>query len=165
MFLIDANVLITAKNRHYGMDFVPGFRRWLADEHDELGLRSIDAVRHELFAQDDELAAWTKELPSSFWLEETEKDVAALRAVAQWTMSEERAYRSSAQAEFLDNADYRLVAMAHAGAHVIVTHEVPAPDSKSKIKIPDAAAAFGVVCREPFGVLRESGLLLGHRVG
>lgn len=147
------------------MDFVPGFWLWLAEEHATVGVRSIDTVRRELLAQDDELADWTKQLPPSFWLEETQQDVAALRDVAQWTMSEERGYRSSARAEFLNSADYRLVAMASAGGHEIVTHEMPAPDSKVKIKIPDAAAAFRVVCREPFGLLRESGLRLAHRVG
>lgn len=91
MFLIDSNVLITAKNQYYGMDFAPGFWQWLAEEHGHLGLRSINAVRIELLAQDDELAAWAKELPSTFWLEETEQDVVALRAVAQWTMADERA--------------------------------------------------------------------------
>lgn len=33
MYIIDSDVLIDAKNRHYGFDFVPAFWEWIARQH------------------------------------------------------------------------------------------------------------------------------------
>lgn len=33
MYLLDANIFIQAKNRHYAFDVVPGFWRWLERAH------------------------------------------------------------------------------------------------------------------------------------
>lgn len=164
VLLLDTNVLVTAKNAYYGMDFVPGFWSWLTDEFWLNDIRSIGAVRHELLAQDDELVRWARALPSDFWLQESDDDVATLRAVAAWTMHDDRHYAAGARAEFLGNADRRIVAMAAAGEHVIATHERSQPERRVKVKIPDAAAAFGVECREPFQALHGAGLHLVQRV-
>lgn len=57
-------------------------------------------------------------------------------------------YTPSALDEFLhaDEADAWLVAYALADVdhRIIVTHEISQPESKKKIKIPDACAPFGV---------------------
>lgn len=160
MFLLDTNVFITAKNKYYGPDFAPGFWEWIADEYQGRGISTISAVRAELLAQDDELSDWARTMPEGFWLEEDERDGNSLRAVSRWAMSENQRFFPYARAEFLAKADYRLVAMALSRDHVVVTHEVPAPDSKKSIKIPDACRHFGVECRDPFEVFRELGLLL-----
>ncbi len=68
MFLLDANVFITAKNTYYGTDFAPGFWEWLAAEYRVVGIRSVTAVRDELLAQEDELSDWARRLPDDFWL-------------------------------------------------------------------------------------------------
>ena len=160
MFLLDANVFITAKNNYYGTDFAPGFWEWIAEEYAVNDLRSITAVRDELFAQEDALTAWARRMPEDFWLEEFDSDVPSLRAVAAWTMTGDSRFKQQARTDFLATADYRLVAQAHAGGHVVVTHEVPQPEGKKKIKIPDVCAAFNVKQREPFGLFRELGLAL-----
>ncbi|MCC6270439.1 MAG: DUF4411 family protein [Microbacteriaceae bacterium] len=160
MYLLDANVFITAKNNYYGVDFVPGFWEWIAEEYLVNDLRSIAAVRDELLAQEDALTAWAREMPQDFWLEELETDVSSLRAIASWTMTGDPRFMQQARTDFLATADYRLVAQAHAGGHVVVTHEAPQPGGKKRIKIPDVCAEFDVEQREPFELFRELGLHL-----
>ncbi|MHB9004007.1 MAG: DUF4411 family protein [Coriobacteriia bacterium] len=160
MFLLDANVFITAKNTYYGTDFAPGFWNWIAEEHDVIGLGSVVAVREELLAQEDALSDWTRSLPDGFWLEEAGADVVALRDIATWAMSGDPRFRHEARIEFLASADFRLLGQALAGKHAVVTHEVAQPEGKKKIKIPDVCAAFGVEQREPFELFRHLGLHL-----
>lgn len=62
MYLLDANVFITAKNLHYGFDFAPGFWDWLDQEHSNERVRSTEQVRHELLAGSDKLGDWAKHL-------------------------------------------------------------------------------------------------------
>jgi predicted nucleic acid-binding protein len=44
MYLVDANVLIEAKNRYYAFDIAPGFWKWLDHAHANSLACSIDAV-------------------------------------------------------------------------------------------------------------------------
>ncbi len=60
MYLVDANVLIEAKNRYYAFDIAPGFWAWLDRAHDQSLACSIDAVRDELLDGNDELADWAR---------------------------------------------------------------------------------------------------------
>jgi len=48
MFLVDANVLIEAKNRYYGFDIAPGFWDWLDMANGRSIVCSIEPVRMEL---------------------------------------------------------------------------------------------------------------------
>lgn len=160
MYLLDTNVFIRAKNEYYGLDFAPGFWHWIAEDYQANGLRSISAVRDELVAKKDDLSTWVSRLPTDFWLEETDDDVISLRTVAQWAMTNTGRYSQQARTDFLAKADYRLVAAAVTGKHAVITHETSAADAVRIVKIPDACAAFGVVCREPFQLFRELGLQL-----
>ncbi|MFM9877728.1 MAG: DUF4411 family protein [Rhodoglobus sp.] len=162
MFLLDTNVFIAAKNSYYGTDFAPGFWEWLAQEFRLTDLRSVAAVREEIFAQEDALTLWARQMPSDFWLDEVDTDVPSLRAVATWAMTGDRRFYQQARTDFLATADYRLVAQAHAGEHVVVTHEAPQPEGKKRIKIPDVCAAFNLKQREPFGLFRDLGLMLAR---
>lgn len=162
MHLVDTNVLITAKNSYYGMDFAPGYWQWLAEEYLRVDIRSIPAVRSELMAQEDDLADWASQLPSDFWLEENDADIVALQEIATWTMTGDPRFRHAARTEFLDTADYRLVAKARAGGHVIVTHEVPQPEGRKRIKIPDVCAVYNIPSREPFELFNQLGLSLAR---
>jgi hypothetical protein len=55
-YLLDTNVFIEAKNRHYGFDFCPGFWDWIDQAHQDGTVFSIDKVASELGAVDDDLA-------------------------------------------------------------------------------------------------------------
>lgn len=43
-YLLDANVFIEAKNRHYGLDFCPAFWDWLVERNQEGVVFSVEKV-------------------------------------------------------------------------------------------------------------------------
>lgn len=67
-YLLDADVLIRAKNDHYAMDFCPGFWEWLIAANKAGSVLSIRAVRDELIQsvvddedeEEDDLSKWVK---------------------------------------------------------------------------------------------------------
>ncbi|MFT2712067.1 DUF4411 family protein [Clavibacter sp. Sh2126] len=151
-YLLDANIFIQSHRAHYGLDFVPAFWDWLDQEFLCSRLMSITAVRDELMAGEDDLAAWAAERPRLF--EDMDlNSLVSLRAVAAWTM--EADYTDPARRTFLDVADCSLVAFAHAHDLTVVTMERSEPARRSKIKIPDACRAMQVECITPFTMLRS----------
>ncbi len=76
----------------------------------------------------------------------------SLAVVSQWASGGR--YEPSAVSTFLQIADYYLVAQAHAGEHIVVTHEVPSASIR-KIKIPDACIGLNLQCVTPFEMLRR----------
>ena len=68
---------------------------------------------------------------------------------------------ASARAAYVAQAP----ASAPAPAHVAMTREVPQPDGKKRIKIPDVCATPAIGQREPFGLFREIGLQLERPAG
>lgn len=153
-YLLDTNVFITAKDKHYGMDFCPAFWDWLTESNSAGLLFSIEKVRKEILNQDDELSEWCKRLPSTFFIAPDKKAVQELGTVSNWVISQN--YTAEAQAEFFSSADYYLIAQALAADYVVVTHEVPA-NTPNKVKIPTACQELGVDCKEPFAVIRSGG--------
>lgn len=153
-YLLDADVLIRAKNDHYGFDICPAFWEWIEKQHAAGNVRSVEKVGDELLAGADELATWAKERGAGFFVPPSSDDVEALRLVSAWPRPPR--YDPIARSTFLDRADYYLVAQALAGKHVVVTHEVPSTSPK-KIKIPDACIGVGLKYMTPFKMLqRES---------
>ncbi len=68
-YLIDTNVFIEAQRLHYGLDFCPAFWIWLEQKYRAGIVASIAAVRDELLAKDDKLAAWVWERDVGFFSE------------------------------------------------------------------------------------------------
>ncbi len=160
-YLLDAGVLIEAKRRFYGLDFVPGYWDWLLAQARAGAVLSIERVADEIDAQQDDLSAWAATLPSGFFLRPDATFSPAFQRVSQWATSPTNAFHQAAQAEFLDVADSYLVAQALAGGHTVVTLEKPATTpSKRKIKVPDACIAVGVKCMTPYAVMRLMGVRL-----
>ena len=69
-YLLDANVFISAKNLHYGLDFCPAFWEWLTHGGNTGTVFSIDKVADEIEAGGDDLSAWPMIAPALFvwWL-------------------------------------------------------------------------------------------------
>ena len=150
-YLLDANVFISAKNLHYGFDFCPAFWDWLIENHEAGTVYSVEKVGDEVLSVGDELSEWAKERGPAFLRRPTERDFPSLGAVSLWATG--HGYEPSAISTFLQQADYYLVAQAHAGGHTVVAHEVPAA-TRRKIKIPDACIGANVRCMSPFEMLR-----------
>lgn len=80
-YLLDSNVFIQAKNLHYGLDFCPAFWHWLDETHAVGTVCSIDSVRTELIAGNDDLSAWVQQRPSSFFIPPSAATVPSLQVV------------------------------------------------------------------------------------
>lgn len=59
-YLLDANVFMSAKNLHYGLDFCPAFWHWLVHKGHTGSVFSIDKVADEIEAGQDELSNWAR---------------------------------------------------------------------------------------------------------
>ncbi|WP_287903751.1 DUF4411 family protein [Arthrobacter sp.] len=155
MYLLDANILIEAKNRYYAFDIAPGFWTWLERAHAGRLACSIDAVRDELVVGNDELAVWAKNHPS-FFRTIDQGTIRHFAPLTRWAAS--RDFTPAALAAFAgDAADYLLVAYAKEHEHVVVTHERPNAHSKARVLIPDACLGLGVEFSDPFKMLRATG--------
>ena len=151
-YLLDANVFIEAKRRHYGMDFCPAFWDWLAAQNATGRVFSIEKVGDELAAGGDGLASWAAARGEAFFLRPDEAMLGSLATVGEWVSSQQ--YRPAAVNSFLQDADYYLVAYAHAHGHVVVTHEV-ASDGVRQVKIPNVGIGMKTKCMTPFEMLRR----------
>ena len=153
-YLLDSNVLITAKNLYYGMDFCPGFWDWLKKAYEKEKVNSVAKVRDEIFAGDDELFDWVKSLPKAFFLQPQQSDVDALQKISSWVTTGK--YDQAAVAQFLQLADYYICAQALTGEHTVVALEVPS-ESRKRVKIPDVCLAMNIPYINTFDLLRREG--------
>lgn len=160
MFLLDADVMMTASRSYYGFDIAPGFWHWLQDVRLTGQVASIQPVKDEITRGGDQLVAWARQLRPDFWLADDAASVASFATLSEWTDDAARPYTNAARSTFLASADIRLIAMAHAHRHTVVTIEASAPDSRRAVKIPDACRAFNVPVSQPFDTFRSLGLRL-----
>lgn len=159
-YLLDSNVLMTAARSYYSFDIAPGFWDWLEAQHHAGNLSSTQGVKDEIAAGSDVLSVWASHLPTAFWRKVRQNTIISASALAVWVSDPARPYTRAARDEFLAVADSMLVAEGHASGMTIVSHEVPDPNSKKRVKIPDACAAFGVPYANPYEVFRRLGLRL-----
>jgi predicted nucleic acid-binding protein len=141
MYLLDSNVFIEAKNRYYAFDLAPGFWEWLETDAAAGVIGSIEEVGDELLAGGDDLAAWAQQHPGLFASADL-LTVAKLSELAEWANGGQ--FTQAAVDEFLDVADYYLVAHAAAHGHTVVTHEVYQANARRRVLIPNACQALGV---------------------
>ena len=152
MHLLDANVFIQAKNRHYGFDFCPAFWDWLDDANRRGIVYSIEKVAYELIAGNDELAEWAEQRMQQFFLSPDSRVLPAFARVSNWVNSQN--YEQAAIHTFLNSADFYLVAQALAYQFIIVTHEVKS-NSHRIVKIPNVCIGLGIKYITPFEMLRQ----------
>ena len=155
MYLLDANVFIEAHRRYYGIDFAPGYWEWLERGYTTGILASVEKIFDELKSgtEQDELLSWAQ-LHKAMFLPIDQSVQESFRELTGWVVDPARGYKQAAKNKFLKSGDYQLIAFAHAHNHVVVTHEQPAPDSQSNVKIPDACKALGVKHTNTFSMLR-----------
>jgi hypothetical protein len=158
-FIVDTNFFIQAYRQHYPFDVVPSF--WLkVKELAERGIiMSIDKVKDELYGNNDALTSWCKDnLPADFF-KDTTVIISQYSQISNWANSRNDHFTPQALSEFLhaDEADAWLVSYALANGNKIITHEVSDPNSKKRIKIPDACSPFNINCLNTIDMFRELG--------
>ena len=150
-YLLDANVFMSAKNLHYGLDFCPAFWDWLAHRGNAGTVFSIDKVADEIEAGQDELSDWARSHVHALFRRTPPALAPQFTQVSTWATGQQ--YTPAAINTFLQAADFYLLAHALAGNHVIVTHEHPS-NSPNRIKIPDACVGLSVRFMTPYQMLR-----------
>lgn len=159
MYLIDANVLMTAADYHYPNDVAPGFWEQILEMLNAGQACIPKSVHGELVAYKQKwLTGWVEtNIAKSFILNEDQAQLQNLAQVTEWvTHGRQPEVRPHERQKFLTGADPRIIAAAMATQSVIVTYEKPvnAPDAL-KLKIPDVAAQFEVACIGPVEMLRS----------
>src|SRR5689334_18386189 len=122
-YLIDSDVFIEAKNRHYGFEFCPAFWEWLEANNARGLVFSVEKIGAELKAGHDQLADWAVARGTAFFLPADAGFNSAMATVASWAAGS--GYHQVAIDQFLSTGDSHLVAHALAHGHIVVTHEQP----------------------------------------
>lgn len=156
-YLLDANVLITAKNVYYAFDLVPAFWNWLEEQIASGAVDTAARIRQELMRgrDDDPLRQWVVSQPA-LGRDPTPATVQSMRELSAWADAEPR-FKPGAKAAFFDSGDYYLIAEAMAHGDTLVTLETPQPTGTSSVKIPDACAHFDIEALTTFEMLRREG--------
>lgn len=156
-YILDANVFIEAKRRYYAFNLCPGFWDSLLHHNSMGNLESIDYVKKELLEGKDDLATWSKKIPSLFASTDNKFVLTDYGAIIQWTQSQEH-FRDAAKSEFASGVDAWVVAYAKANNATVVTQEVSAPKSRKDIKIPDVCNHFDIKYTNTFDMLQKLGI-------
>jgi hypothetical protein len=144
-YWMDSDVFIQSKNGPYGLDFAPGFWRWLewciTDGH----VRSPMLVYKELTAYKDDLADWARERETEglLFVESTKSVQDIYRAIADHVKAK---YIPAQHVPFLAGADGWVIAHAQESSGVVVAHEATVDVKSQKVKIPNVCAHFKVPC-------------------
>jgi hypothetical protein len=156
VYLVDANVLIEAKNRYYSFSICPGFWDGLVWHAGSGSVCSVDVVKTEIAGGNDDLAEWVKgTAPGDTFRSTNDADaVVWYGRVMNWVLGEVR-FTAAAKDEFANSADPWLAAYAGAHGMTLVTQETPAPLSRNNVKIPDVCRHFGVPWQNTFGMLDD----------
>jgi len=153
-YLLDSNVLIEGRKGYYDFAICPGFWEWIETRHAAGAVLSVEKVRDEIGEGHDALVTWAARQPASFFAPVDAATQAAFGAVTHWAIHQH--YQARAVGEFLQKADFFLVAHALAHSLTLVTHEREAA-TPSRIKIPNACRGPGISFTNPFQMLRNEG--------
>lgn len=159
MYLIDANVLMTAADFHYPEDVSPGFWREILTLLDNGTAQVPESVYSELIAyQGKWVTGWVKSnIDPAHILGMDANQLHVLVEITKWVTSDRKPdYKRSDISRFLSGADPKIIAAAVAnGNSTIVTYEKGLGSNGGlKVKIPDVASRFNVGCVSPIQMLR-----------
>ena len=148
-YFFDSDVLIRAKNDTYRPEFCAAFWDWIIAGHAAGVFYSLDKVKKEIFdgEKTDPLLSWAQNPALSEFFLNSKPATPQWTKLSAWATDPSRSYFEAAKAKFLniESADAWLIAYAmYDDNYIIITNEVPAPDSKRDIKLPDAASAMGI---------------------
>lgn len=154
-YLLDTNILISAKNLYYHPEFHPGYWNFLKLDITSGNFLLIDHVFEEISEGNDYLTQWVKPLKDLVFSTARKDILINSFQVAEYIRETKRYVKKIDP--FLEGADTWLVATAMIGKDfVIVTDEDPdLDDSSHSPKIPSVSRHFKCRSIGPFEFLRE----------
>lgn len=154
LYLLDANVLITANNQYYPLARIPEFWEWLVHIASDGQLKVPLEVIEEIKAGNDDLAEWLSDdgrLDALILGEEA--DVALVqRVIAKGYASD----LTDTETPRLGNDPFLIAyALSDIANRCVVTTEVSKPSKqRANRHLPDVCRDFGVVCMNTFELVR-----------
>lgn len=153
LYLLDADVLIKAKDTYYAFDRVPEFWEWLIHMARQDNTKIPFEIYKDITNGNDILAAWVRE--------KTNKEALVLdEEINRETVSYvlERGYAPDLDDVELEKigSDPFLIGYAHAANdRCVVTMETSRPRAqRANRKIPDVCKTFGITCIDTFAFLK-----------
>lgn len=160
-YIIDANFFINAHRVSYPLDVVRSFWDTIKTLAKQGDIVSIKKVQNEINHGKDDLTDWCNQhLPSGFF-RDASTAVAEYAKISRWLSVYKRGqYKTTAVSNFLatDSADPWLVSYAMVTRYTLVTHEISAPLSQKKVKIPDVCTQFQVKHCNTMQMFRDLGV-------
>ncbi|HRW50770.1 MAG TPA: DUF4411 family protein [Caldilinea sp.] len=158
LYLLDANVLITANNTYYAIDQVPEFWEWLAHQGAGGSIKMPLEVIEEVKAgsKEDRLVEWIQNDGNhDALLLKEDVDPILVQNVVNNGYANDLTDDEIAQL----GRDPFLVAHAMAGdERCVVTTEVSKPSKiRQNRKVPDVCTSLGIECRNTFELTRVLG--------
>lgn len=168
LYLLDANVLITAHHQYYPIDSVPEFWAWLAFQgehgHVKMPVETYEEVTDGSTDEErDLLFGWVnrEDIKAALLLQE-EVDRARVAQVVEQAYAPDL---SDQEIEQLGRDPFLVAyALAEPGNRCVVTTEVSSPrKQRQNRKLPDVCSAMGIACSNTFGMLRTLGFSTAWR--
>jgi hypothetical protein len=157
IYWIDAGVLITAKNGHYGFNLVPKFWSWIHKQI-ESGIVCMPKIAYkEIIDGNDELARWCKDrkgLGGGNFCVKASRDVQGrYTEISNYAYENYKLHQVS---EFLRGADGWVIAHA-LDSHGFVVTEENLKHNQSRIKIPTIVKALNGTWKTTVDMCKELG--------
>lgn len=163
-YILDSNILITAKNLYYAYDIVPSFWNILLTEFHKGTVKIIDAVESEILQGNDNLSKWLSDnvcgksaangeayvLPSK----NSQAIVNCYQTIANNVVLNQK-FKEDHKQSFLSGADPWLIATAKTNEHTIVTFEEMPSSNTTKVKIPAICRQMGVAYENLYEMMRK----------
>ena len=166
LFLLDANVLITANSTYYPLDQIPEFWSWVQHQAESNRLKIPREIMEEIKAgrkDDDPLLDWIciPEIESALLLDEL-VDVALVQHVVSTGYA---ADLSDDEVEKIGRDPFLIAyALADPAERTVVTTEVSRPSAqRANRKVPDVCQNLGAISCGPFALNRALGFRTGWR--
>jgi len=142
-YLFDTNIFIRSKNE-MPEDTWPTFWMRLAELMRDGKIFTSVKVKEEIEHGKDELTQWMKNNETSgFYCPVDENVLSKYSEVQNWAKNTDQ-FTQIALDDFARVADAYLVATAAAKGWMLVTYETSAPNSRKRVKLPDACHALGI---------------------
>ena len=166
LFLLDANVLITANSTYYPLDQIPEFWSWVHHQAESNRLKIPREIMEEIKAgrkDDDPLLDWIciPEIESALLLDEL-VDVTLVQHVVSTGYA---ADLSDDEVEKIGRDPFLIAyALADPAERTVVTTEVSRPSAqRANRKVPDVCQNLGAISCGPFALNRALGFRTGWR--
>lgn len=163
LYLLDANVLITANSSYYPLDQIPEFWSWVHHQATSNRMKIPREIMDEIKAgrkDDDPLLDWiTAEIEAALVLDEVVNIALVQRVVSVGYAAD----LSDDQVEKMGRDPFLIAyALADPANRTVVTTEVSRPKAQGhNRKVPDVCQALGVASCGPFALNKALGFTTG----